>query len=687
MSSWRRLGREVIPRRRGVRAAGIGAALLFGLVVAQVAPLLPVAAEEANPYVYAIEDVLIEGVEVKALVSRELLSSLQVSVGSFAPTLSDTRLALLEVYATPQAARIKQGSPRPDDGSYEESLSGSKDRLAEALTEVESQGRPVESAQDNLRSAQEAVDAARGTEASDSTADALRHAANALGTAEAIAANALDDLIGATRSDIPAATSHIEAAQAAPSEDHEYSEAIDAALGLVEASAARQAQLVDSLNAVATKNDRASRLLYEVASDEAVGATQRDLVVSAQEAIAAAQAELPQVQDLAASASSLLYHARSDLRHARSAGSPDTVAVLNDAYRNQIAEAQQVGVASSTSGVTVQDLATRLAAAAQAALADLDTIDAIDLGVEDDSLLILESNLQALLSSAIRISVGVDAAAFEFGQAADALSRLATDEVRVQETVLDASMSSFDHLYQALLDGDRLHLDSISMTLEHAVDLSLGLAGSVGNNAHASVLAVDQAQTQQEGVAWEMAEETPAEETTGTAATNGDDCRDETKHYDGFTVYIHYGDAGDDSCTGNDANDVFWMRGGDDYARALRGADQLHMGGGEDEGRADEGADEIWGGAHADQLFGSDGDDVIHDSEEESLDADYLSGGPDSDKCHMKDGDTDDRFFGGDGKDPEPSYDTICKIGRGCLYDYFESAGGYAIFPPPPPST
>lgn len=108
------------------------------------------------------------------------------------------------------------------------------------------------------------------------------------------------------------------------------------------------------------------------------------------------------------------------------------------------------------------------------------------------------------------------------------------------------------------------------------------------------------------------------------------------------------------------------------------------MGGGEDEGRADEGVDELWGGAHADQLFGSDGNDIIHDSEDESLDADYLSGGPNKDECNMKDGDTNDAFFGGDGKDPEPKYDKICTIGRGCKYDYFESVGGYAVFPPEP---
>lgn len=85
---------------------------MIGALFAQVTPFSAVAAEEANPYVHAIEEVLIEGVEVKALISRELLSSLQTSVDSYRPTLSDTRLALLEVYATPQGCLNQTRLPK-----------------------------------------------------------------------------------------------------------------------------------------------------------------------------------------------------------------------------------------------------------------------------------------------------------------------------------------------------------------------------------------------------------------------------------------------------------------------------------------------------------------------------------------------------------------------------------------------
>lgn len=681
-SSWL-FCRGVVPHRRRIPAATLGG-FLIAAAFAQLAPLPVVAASEQNPYVDAIEGVLIEGVEVKGLIGRELFSSLQAGLEAFGPALGDMRLELADVFLAPEAARIVQGSPRPDDGSQAQSLSAAKDQIARAATDVESQEASMDAVRGDLQTAQGAIEtAANGASTSEAVGDALRRAADTIRTSQSIATNAAVDLIATTRSDANAATSRINAAQAAAPQSQEYADEVDGALGLVEASAARQAQLVDSIEAIATRNDHASRLLYEVAADETAGAEERDLAVSAQESIAAAQVRLPQVQDLASSASSFLYDAKSNLDHARSAGSPDTMAVLNESYRNQIAEAQQVGITSTTSTVSLQELAARIADAAQAALGDLDTIDLGPL-VNEQALATLESNLQALLSSAVRISVGIDAAAFEFEQAGDALSRITTDEVRLQETLLEASITSFDHLYLALFDRDALNLDSISMKLEGAVATGLELGGLVGNNVNAGVLAVDRVQSQQEGVAWETAEDAPADETTGTGATNGDDCRDETKHYDGFTVYVHYGDAGDDSCTGNDANDVFWMRAGNDYVRALRGADQLHMAGGEDEGRADEGADELWGGAHADQLFGSDGDDLIHDSEEESLDSDYLSGGPDADKCHMKDGDTNDSFFGGDGKDPEPSYDQICHIRRGCTYDYFESAGGYAVFPPEP---
>lgn len=203
-------------RRGRLCRAAIGIGLLTATIVSQGVPITALASEESNPYVHAIEDVLIEGVEVKG-VSRELVAMLETKVHQeLMPALKDAQLALLDVYLTPGQARVTQGSARPDDGSYTQSLGVARENLLQAGDHVEAELTSMESVRDNLVSARDATQAAAGGTGSETSANSLGDASEALRTSQFIAENSVDDLVGTTKSDVAAALEHVEAAQATP---------------------------------------------------------------------------------------------------------------------------------------------------------------------------------------------------------------------------------------------------------------------------------------------------------------------------------------------------------------------------------------------------------------------------------------------------------------------------------------
>jgi Ca2+-binding RTX toxin-like protein len=631
----------------------------------------PAGANPSVDYTHIIEKVLIEDVEVRGVVVRELLlegrAALRPAVDQW--LIADRELRKLA--EIPPDQRTREVTQRADEVEYQQAL---------------------ENAISNVRTGSEAISQAGVTMAEtsaeiDAATDAIKHAldlskesasyrhqiTNAAEHATAVDITTLQDNIAQLDTLFQRTIALLE--EAGSPAQPTYGDSLDSALSHVEDGQIRIGRLETDWQGLVDHSNASLAALDEAQHASDMTPDIQEHLTRAQTHLLATNSGLSDAGTQGSGALPPLDAAYTHILEAQQAGEPQTVTALTETYSQQLEKARveteaarEAALGLMNTNETAQvEIREAVAALGQPPIADARVASSwLSLG---SSLSTANGEIEAAQGFMLNVELTWERALLS-------LADINSDSVTFQGAAIDASIASYGHFYEYGIRRNDLEFDPDGQ-LDVSYQSAEESTRTTGDGVHGAVGAVDEVQGEQEGTTWEEYDESPGGDTGFGEQVNG--CRRTERYEGGIRVYVYYGDDGDNACFGTVHADVFHMRAGNDYVDASQGADQLHMASGEDEARANEGHDLIWGGAHADTLYGADGNDELYDREENSYDHDYISGGPGSDYADMQDTDVEDSFFGGDGNDPEPAYDRYCYSLRGCRQDYWESAGGAGV--------
>lgn len=662
------------------------AVAIFGAVSLLMVINAPTKASATTDYVAIIEDALIEGVEVPMIVAGTLAQEVITEVEhSTSGSLDRTVAALAVVRNTPETARVVSTVPTAPDREFDEILKRALELIALAGEDIRSAEAFGEGSRMSALDAMAIIEELRSS--IPETATYLDDVVAASESLESVRAHS-EDLRAESSQQLDHLTSARLAADraiAVGADSEEYRAQVESAMSSVKSASLSfvNSELVAenlsaSLRRSADSIDRALQALDLRVGDVDYLTRAYELVHQAQTGVLVIQESLPRTGDLVSS--SLL-----ELTEASWATEPAMQATLIETYRAAIESAVEATEASLAELHVLRqriEVATRTLSDSLVSASRAESLDDVMVQVQLAS---LESTVSTSVSNLRSMGTTIDVLVDELSRLQlvlnSTLQAALTDGTT--RAVIDALIRVFDFNYDAL-GIDFTYVDGWVNAIYDQKGLLFRTLGGVGLQVQAVVDAIDALQTQIEGIGWNSYDSFAG--ATGVWYQK-DDCRVEAKQTDAGTVHVFYGGGGDDYCDGYAGSDVFHMRSGNDIARGNDGFDSLHMSAGEDEGRGLAQSDFVYGGDHADQIYGGYGFDELYDSKDKTMDHDYISGGPGSDYADMEDLHADDSFFGGDGNDPEPAYDKDCsikRVGSGCKYDYFESAGGYSQFPPEP---
>lgn len=680
----------MLPIAGGARSKSRPVATML-VTAALVAATLPVSSVNANEpesaYVYVIEEALIEGVEVKGLMTRMLTEGIDEAFNDELPRLFDElRMSLDTAAAIPADSRLIEATRRVSEIDYQNALAEASGNASAVQTQLNlgsdslyRASLTIQSALDNVSQAYSGADPSTAYSAHLSAAlDSLEEAQRQ--------SSARRSSMGDAEAKMLEVRTLVENAKSLPPEDESYLASLDEAVAIVTTIRAYLADdSVDSNDNIASV-DNASFEVQHAAQTPDADPMHAEIISAAQGNINESGATLRELIENLSPAPMALDSIAASLDQARDAGRRVSSAKLSAEYRSALGEAEEAISHVLASLNTMGADAVRAENLLQHSEDDIQEARQIDDQDVHTQLDLLQANIQSTAASLQNLGAVLDSLSVQSLALSTSISNiLETDilEDPVQKTVFDSLFAVLESGANLMLPPGQTVLSIVGGQWNTAKNLAFSMLGLVSGQVDAAVVAVDNAQGQAEGIAWSYAE---VFTDAGVAEKEGD-CRVEYKHQDGQTVRVSYGTPNADSCYGWAGADTFWMRAGNDYAAGNNGSDNIHLSAGVDEGRGFADRDFLYGGNHSDQIYGGDGSDRLYDSKDGTFDNDYLSGGPGGDFADMEDFDTDDSFFGGTGKDPEPVFDKNCSVGSpawGCTYDYFESAGGYSQFPPDP---